>query len=76
MSELSGWAALIPVLLVALTAGAANAEDCVPSAPDGYGKAGACTVEIDRDNPASPPALVVHAGTTFTDLPTSARVSR
>jgi hypothetical protein len=44
----------------------AIAQKCVPSAPDGYGKSHACTVTIERDNPASPPNLVVHGGTTVT----------
>jgi hypothetical protein len=38
---------------------------CVPAAPDGYA-GGACVVTIDRDNPASPAAMVVRGKTTVT----------
>jgi hypothetical protein len=44
----------------------ADDPSCPPSAPDGYFKKTACTVTIDRNNPASPRTIVVRAGTTVT----------
>jgi hypothetical protein len=40
--------------------------ECVPSAPDGYGRYTQCSVTIDRNNPASPPTIVVRGGVTVT----------
>jgi hypothetical protein len=45
---------------------------CVPSAPDGY-PGNACVVTIDRDNPASPAAMVVRGHTSVTIVVNKAR---
>jgi hypothetical protein len=62
MNSLRGITILVPLTcsLVLPTI----AQECVPSAPDGYRKGSTCTVTIDRDNPTSPPNLVVRGGTT------------
>jgi hypothetical protein len=44
---------------------AASLPPCVPAAPDGYAGQ-ACVVTIDRDNPASPAAMVVRGNTSVT----------
>jgi hypothetical protein len=55
-------------LMIFLAAAALAGQDqgaCFSSAPDGY-RGKACTVTVDRDNPASPATLIVHGHTTVT----------
>jgi hypothetical protein len=54
------------MLLVGAARAQAQDPACPPSAPDGYFGKKACTVTIDRNNPASPRTIVLRAGTTVT----------